>query len=517
MLLDANIPDEVSSELSSGLVIVGAGTVGLFLAAMLVNSGHRTEIILVEAGSHVASTASNSITAESVGKPHDGVRHGRASGIGGTSSLWGGQLAEFTAADLERTDAAWPVSYEELLSQYRIVYKHLDIGEPESTAFYRREFGGETDGGESPESAERFFTYWLKQPNFATLYQKLIRFSKTVRVVVNLTANGCDFDGENARRLHCTSSSGRKILVQSQRFIFAAGTVATNRFFLSTQARQPVPWANNAHVGAFFQDHLGGKIAEVSVLDERRFRDFFENGWVDGVKLEAKLRISPARQQSLPSGACGFFTYDSSIAENLTNLKRTIRGLHSGLSFSSIGSGLTDVLTVSRSILPIVSRYMRDRRILSFFDKGLHLHVQAEQIPISNSRIHLSDGGVAADGLIPVSVDWRCDGREIAAIHELAVASNDYLSSRGIAELRIEQSLSSGDPAFVERLGDTYHPCGGMRMSKSPTTGVVDRQCKVWGTSNVWVAGASVMPSSSYANCTLTALALTSRLAGQLQ
>ncbi|MBV8497441.1 MAG: GMC family oxidoreductase, partial [Gammaproteobacteria bacterium] len=69
---------------------------------------------------------------------------------------------------------------------------------------------------------------------------------------------------------------------------------------------------------------------------------------------------------------------------------------------------------------------------------------------------------------------------------------------------------------FLDGLTDTYHQCGGLRMSDSAATGVVDPDCRVWGTSNVWVAGAAVFPSSGFANCTLTALALASRLAARL-
>jgi choline dehydrogenase-like flavoprotein len=65
-------------------------------------------------------------------------------------------------------------------------------------------------------------------------------------------------------------------------------------------------------------------------------------------------------------------------------------------------------------------------------------------------------------------------------------------------------------------LSDTAHQCGGLLMSATPDRGVTDPNCRVWNTDNVYVAGASVFPSSSYANCTLTALALTARLADRV-
>jgi hypothetical protein len=514
MLLDANRTEDVLGDLSSEVVIVGAGTVGLYLAAALAEAKKASRIIVVEAGPRVASTSLNALTSTSIGKAHEGVHLGRAAGLGGTSSLWGGQLAEFSQADLERPDSVWPLSYEELQKYYRVVYRRLAIGSPASMAFYRQKFGAET---EESGSLERFFTYWLDQPNFATLYKSLIQSDSSIFVVVNLTANGCEFDGENARFLQCTSASGRKVRIRSKKFVFASGTVATSRFFLSTQRHGKVPWASNDNIGLYFQDHLGGKIARVSILDDKRFRDYFENGWVNGIKLQAKLTFSRTRRRSLFSGACGSFTFDSSVSENVANIKRTIRGLRSGLAFSSFPSRVNDVFVVGRSLLPIVSRYVRNRRIFALFDQGLYFNVQAEQIPIASSRIRLRDTDRAVDGLIPVAVDWRCDGRELEAIYNLAIESDAYLRSRGLAELNIDPALQRRDAGFIDSLGDTYHQCSGMRMSAYPAAGVVGGDCRVWGTSNVWVAGAAVFPSSSHANCTLTALAIATRLLPSLE
>jgi choline dehydrogenase-like flavoprotein len=513
MLLDANLAGEVLSDLSTPLVIVGAGTVGLFLAAALAETRHLPDIIVLDAGPKIPSISLNATTSTSIGKTHGGVLYGRAAGLGGTSSLWGGQLAEFDAADLERHDAAWPLSFQELQKYYQVVYERLRLGRPESADSYRRRFGGEF---EQQGAVERFFTYWLEQPNFATVYKRLIRHEPTVRVIVNLTANRIDFDGENARAISCWSASGREVRIRAQRFVFASGTVATARFFLSTQRLGNVPWVANANTGLYFQDHLGGKIAKVSILNENRFRDYFENGWSGGIKLQPKLTLSRNRRESLPSGACGEFTYDSSVSENLANLKRTVRGFRSVLAFSALKSRVADTLAVGRLMLPIVARYVRSRRMFALFDQGLHYNVQAEQIPIANSRIRLLDDG-AADGLHRVAVDWRYDGREIDAIYELAVESAAYLKQRGIAELSIDPQLARRESAFIDALRDTYHQCGGTRMSVTPASGVVDGNCRVWGTNNVWVAGAAVLPSSSHANCTLTALALAARLVPCLQ
>jgi choline dehydrogenase-like flavoprotein len=69
----------------------------------------------------------------------------------------------------------------------------------------------------------------------------------------------------------------------------------------------------------------------------------------------------------------------------------------------------------------------------------------------------------------------------------------------------------------MEQFADFYHQTGGMCFGGSARSGVVDSDCRVWDTKNVYVAGASVFPTSSHANPTLTALALTARLADTLK
>jgi choline dehydrogenase-like flavoprotein len=53
-------------------------------------------------------------------------------------------------------------------------------------------------------------------------------------------------------------------------------------------------------------------------------------------------------------------------------------------------------------------------------------------------------------------------------------------------------------------------------MSETETTGVVDRHCKVFGVSNLFVGGSSVFATSGAANPTLTIVALALRLAEHL-
>jgi choline dehydrogenase-like flavoprotein len=511
MILDARNRDEVPACVIAETVIVGAGTVGLFLATSLARA--NMPVVLVESGGRVANTDRNGDTAESLGRPHTGVLFGRAMGLGGTSVLWGGQLAEFEETDLEREGSIWPLAHKELRRWYDQIYEVLGINRWLRTKIDEQSIGEITAGH---PNVERFLTVWLPQPNFAKLFHRALVSGQLIKVILHATVKEIKFEGDRARAVLAISSEGRPIRIIGKTFVFAGGTIANNRFFLTSQRISDAPWKSNDLIGKYFQDHLTGKVAHVDILNERRFRAMFENGFVNKIKFQPKLRLTCGARTRVPSGVCGFFSFDSELQEKVANIKRLVRTFKSGITFSELRTIPGDIWMLKRAFGPLIVRYIRDHRVLAFFDKALELHVQGEQLPISNSRIRLLDGTQGPDGLFRVGVDWQVDGREVSSIHKFAEEADSYLRALGIAQLRIDPLLGRGGREFMDKLVDNAHQCGGLRMASTPSAGVTDDNCRVWHTANVYVAGAAVFPTSSHANCTLTALALTARLANAL-
>lgn len=60
------------------------------------------------------------------------------------------------------------------------------------------------------------------------------------------------------------------------------------------------------------------------------------------------------------------------------------------------------------------------------------------------------------------------------------------------------------------------HPCGTLRMGRSPEEGVTDRDGRVFGTDNLWVADAGLFPTSMGVNPSLTIAALALRQAARI-
>jgi choline dehydrogenase-like flavoprotein len=88
------------------------------------------------------------------------------------------------------------------------------------------------------------------------------------------------------------------------------------------------------------------------------------------------------------------------------------------------------------------------------------------------------------------------------------------LARSGAGELLFDDELLAGQIARSVPLG---HHIGTARMAATPRKGVVDGDCAVFGLPNLYVASSAVFPTCSYANPTLTIVALAMRLAQHLR
>ncbi len=141
--------------------------------------------------------------------------------------------------------------------------------------------------------------------------------------------------------------------------------------------------------------------------------------------------------------------------------------------------------------------------------------VNVEQMPNPDSRVTLADDADVL-GLRRLRVDWRLadiEGQTARRITEM-VGSEFARLGLGAAEMA-DWMVGPDNP--VSMLIETHHHMGTTRMAEDPRKGVVDADCRVHGTTNLFVAGSSVFATGGHANPTLTIVALAIRLADHLR
>lgn len=141
----------------------------------------------------------------------------------------------------------------------------------------------------------------------------------------------------------------------------------------------------------------------------------------------------------------------------------------------------------------------------------LRIGYSTEQLPDSSNRVTLSDERDSLDMARP-KIAYRIDDyskRALAYGHSVARRIWHHLeTTAGATEVEPLQ------PTL--KFNGAGHPMGTMRMGTDRTTSVVNADGLSHAHPNLWVVGASVFPTGSTANPTLTLAALTLRTADSL-
>ncbi len=280
--------------------------------------------------------------------------------------------------------------------------------------------------------------------------------TETVARRIDLSGSG------DVRAIHASTLDGKDMEVHARVYVIAAHAIESARLLLLSKCGN-----HSDQVGRNFMEHVGievdGRLAD---------RRFFPN------------RIGFDRLESLSY-------YDGKERRRRGALKLEFQFEHDPLQDLSAdlwGSAL--------------ARHDKEQ-----FGHWLSLEVETEMQPKPESRITLD----------PHEKDLFGDA--VPHMH-LAFDDIDRQTQRRAMEIASELLEASGArdiaPAALSSSSFDGHHMGTCRMSDDPQAGVVDRNCRVHGTSNLYVVGSSVFPTSGALQPTLTIAALSLRLAEHL-
>ena len=477
MLQDFNLLSNIDGEYDS--CIVGTGPAGITLALKLAASGEK--VLLLEAGGLSFSDRSQELyDCESVG--HDAwPKYTRLRYFGGTSNHWSGRCRPFEKSDFYDRSInglpGWPIRYGEIEPYLPEAMTILDL---------------DPDAGfepiNKPSLEDHFYPDAFSQSpptRFQAKYIDQITASENIHCFFNATAVDIKLDQSHQAVTHIqvANYNGLSTPVKAGTFILCLGGLETPRFMLNCNKQIKSGIGNRTDmVGRCFMEHLNVPMGSFLYREPEAF-----------TKLQ-------------------FFTDDQFCQS------------------SSIGKS-----NITMSIVSSVKSYGRTKAIKTFF-KNLACQMQIEdkvqfisdfkcpgmgtigtlieQAPNIDSRVSLGDT-TDSFGLLKAQLNWQIGAYDQNTIRQAALTMAKEFSNAGLGQIRLADFILNPDQEL--KFGHHAHHMGTTRMSDDPKYGVVDRNAKVHGLDNLYIAGSSVFSTGGACNPTMPIIQLCLRLADHLK
>ena len=475
------------------VVVVGSGIAGAEVATHLAR--HGREVVLLESGRSQfdpSIQALNDLTF--LGKRHreldpNAYYHrylppelrgvSRVRQFGGTSNVWTGKWKYLQPSDFDgRTwvaNSGWPISFDDLLPYYRSAAKDYGFGDLEAEAMRPeiREFQAKL----AAYGLKMSSFYWEKTPTRTAMrFGDEMRRSKNLQVVLGATATELKLDdsGQRVTAVACRSLEGRELIVEGDVIILAMGALETARLLLASD-RQIPGGIGNAHdlVGRFYTDHPKH---HTGILWPGQLTQKYAHE----MQYQPKPRF------------CVCFALDEATQREQELLEHVLY------------------------LKPIYEKKMKPVPGRPTCQDGNGLVVAyrvkfvTEQVPHKDSRVKL---GNECDtlGQRKLELNWCFTDHDQQSLSKILGILPDRVAEVGLGTIDFGEN-----PPSLENMTDAAHQMGTTRMASSPEEGVVDTNCRVFGTDNLYIASSAVFPTGPSYSPTFTILALARRLGQHL-
>ncbi|HAC62724.1 MAG TPA: hypothetical protein DCF68_04115 [Cyanothece sp. UBA12306] len=501
-----------SDYLEFDICIVGAGAAGITLAKELSNKG--LNIAVFESGSLKDSKQIQDLSKAKVDPEfHAPVELNQYRCLGGNTTKWAGRCIRFDEIDFQHRSwvpySGWCINSSDLEPYYFRAHKYLELGD------YNYEL---------KESLPNYKTSLIEGAKFSNLtinnlyrfspptnFQKYLSDLKEVKIFYNATCRQIVYEDSKVVNLEFISSApnspAKKISVKSKYYVLAMGGIENAKILMLSGFK-------NKNVVKFYQSHL------VHYLELKLFKDIIQNyeKSKDGIWCQRSISLTSEFQEKYKILNHRMFIERTNPEDSnhqvgylsLINLLKYRNHKQLAQHFKNI---IVDPLTIInygskmlasnlfiKSKIPVI--------VLKNKSNWYRLRIDVEQAPNPSSQIILSQEKDALD--IPrVKIDWQYNNLDVSTIFKLIEILNETFLNNKIGEIRSVPEIN-----FKANIA---HFIGTTRMSITPTEGVVNHNCQVHGLSNLLIAGSSVFPTSSFANPTLTIVAMTIRLSDHLK
>ena len=457
--------------------IVGTGPAGLSLALRL--QDRKVPCLLVEAGGYEFSEASQDFyRGEVIGDHYHRLHEARLRQFGGTSGHWSGWVRPLDARDFEARayipNSGWPIRITDL-DPYSAAADEMVEVKPYLN--------------DRPMTPDIDYIHYRFSPpvRFGNKYRATIERSATIGLLLNTPVLEL-VPGQN-RVDSIKVSQGPDVTadIRVDHVCVCTGGIENSRLLLWSNARHAgrvVPHA--AALGRYWMEHPVAQWADV--LTHGDYEQQFETPAPD------RWMFAPSDHAKKAHEIGGPHIWMRAHQPDLDRTKELLR----------------EAMCVAPD---------RSNRLVQRFGEEYHcdalVQAEFEQFPVLENRIEL---GAKTDALgVPLTrLYWKRSAAERKTARVATYLLGEALVQKDIGRLRMRNYLTSGT-AWPEsdQLAGRHH-MGGTRMADSSSTGVVDKNCKVFDMDNLYVGGSSVFASGGHASPTYSIVRLALRLGDHL-
>lgn len=519
-----------AKELECDICIVGGGVAGITLARRFLNT--PLSAMLVESGGKDYDQDIQRLYAgQNVGAPYYELDQARLRFFGGTIHIWGGRNCPLDPVDFRSRNwipgSGWPISPDELTRYYQTAHNELELGPYQYDARCWSEIRNRPPNLDADRLKFGFWRFDMRAGRYGVDRCQDLHDAQNINVLCHASLTHIQA-GADARRIDYVvlkSLHGHRVTLRARHFVLACGGIENPRLLLAANNVEAAGIGNSHdQVGRCFMEHPHARAARITARDPHQlYRLFQRQPGANGSWLAPSLQASESLQRD-----CGIL--NTAVTVKLLRVtgrtspltKRIYQGAKHVMEPDRFGRGLWRGFRNVRQFL----RHPGWRRLrwwhARWDDRELYLFIRGEQAPNPASRVLLSSERDAL-GMPRTNLDWRMtalDKRSAAVLVDTVAAEFMRL---GLGMITPEPWLNDGSPDWPTEPAASNHPFGGYhhmgttRMSTDPRSGVVDRDCRVHGYDNLYLAGSSVFPTSGWANPTLTIIALAHRLGEHLR
>ena len=469
--------DELSRRrLSTDVCIVGGGPAGLTLAMELEAQG--IDVVLCEGGGLEGTPESQECyEGETVGDEYHYLDVARLRYLGGTSNHWTGVCADLADEDFAAKPAApetaWPIGPEELRPYITRARDMLDLPptldpQPVLDGAFARLDVKKTD-----------------RLRFRDMYLEDLIASQKVTTILNANLTDLETEDQRVKEMHFHDYEDRRITVAAKHFVIACGGIENARLLMHFNAEFGTEFGTaSGALGAYFTEHPHGNMGEYVLFD---------------------------------GAALNFDSYGSDFSFTTAHIAPTEKFLAEGrvlnmrLKFQQYRHE-----TSKQVVEDLLCTAPKLAERLTKADCAGRVGMILEQAPIKENRIEL---GTERDrfGIRHPTLYWHWSEQDRQTAREIGLAFARRMAEADIGRMSLSDWVldSSIEVRSNEHI-TAFHHIGATRMAASAEDGVVDPDCRVFGSDNLFLAGSSVFPSCGHANPTAPIMGLALRLADHL-